>query len=464
MRQFVGRSGAMIVALLVASGSAVAQTSSTTKKHGTLCVSSGCPMYDFELADLIASHIPACTKKLIVLTECYGGDVVNDFANSPNTAVISATSPGQLAQYGGYDDDAANALRPGPGRNGNDVHVAGRNGRGKGEKPMRGGTMSAGNFNLDDVSSNGPVRSRHIVYYAGIPGGTSAAHHDNTYRDTIRNNFAGQANTTVHTAGGRGAGSGYDQPGTTGGLHRAIDDAATEITNSPDPCREQFILFVSDHGDLEKLTQSQVRELRAGRTVKTALPGFVSGVDADPADFLSTAGNITSYSVLLPLGTVGMMWNMDQGRMLEPGQLVLTVSAGGYRSEINTFRELHSDFDSSGVIGDFSMDTILIEFDIPEDVFVTSFFDNDVTVALTNRSHLDLPLGLQGLHSGEMAKAEYKEPCLADYDANGEVEDADSEAYMQAFEMQDPDADLNGSGEVEAEDLALFLERFFSGC
>ncbi len=131
---------------------------------------------------------------------------------------------------------------------------------------------------------------------------------------------------------------------------------------------------------------------------------------------------------------------------------------------INTFRELHSDFDSSGVIGDFSMDTILIEFDIPEDVFVTSFFDNEVTVALANRSNLDLPLGLQGLHSGEMMKAEYKEPCLADFDANGEVEDADFDAYMQAFEMQDPDADLNGSGEVEVEDLALFLERYFSGC
>lgn len=442
--------------LALAHGTTVAQTT-TASKHGTLCVSSGCPMYDFELAQLIAAHIPACTKKLIVLTECYGGDVVNDFANSPNTAVISATSPGQQAQYGGYDDDAANALRPGPGRNGNDVHVAGRNGRGRGETPMRGGTMSAGNFNLDDVSSNGPVRSRHIVYYAGKPNGM-----DNAYRDTIKSNFAGQANTTVHTAGG--SGSGYDQPGTTGGLHHAIDDAATNITNSPDPCREQFILFVSDHGDLEKLTQAQIRELGVGKTVKTSLPGFISGVDANPADFLNTPGNTTSYSVLLPLGQTGMTWNPDRGRILQNGQLVLTVSAGGFNSVISVFRELHSDFDSSGIIGDFPMDTILIEFDIPEDIFVTSFFDNNVTVSLTNRSRYTLPLGLQGLHSGEISKAEYKEPCVADYDASGTVDDDDYVTYMRAFEAQDPDADLNGSGFVDADDVAIFVEHFLAGC
>jgi len=131
---------------------------------------------------------------------------------------------------------------------------------------------------------------------------------------------------------------------------------------------------------------------------------------------------------------------------------------------ITTFRELHSDYDNSGVIGDFPMDTILIEFDIPEETFAASFFDNTVTAIFANRSAYTLPLGLQGLHSGEMIRGEYEAPCVADYDANGAVEDADYEAYLAAFVEGDPDADLDGSGEVKVDDLALFLEHFDMGC
>lgn len=458
MRFHRAPSTAALVSVAFSCASAFSQ-SSTSSPHGTLATTEGCPIYDFELASLIATHIPACTKKLLVFTECYGGDKINDFANSPNTAVISATKPGQTAQYGGYHDDAARALKPGPGRNGNDVHVAGRNGRGKGETPTRGGTMSAGNFNLDNVTDNGPVRSRHIVVYAGIPNAMDSAD-----RNAIKNNFQGEPNTTVHTAGAHGAANGYDQPGSSGGLHRAIDDAATEITNSPDPCREQFILFVTDHGDLEKLTNDEVRLIQSGQTIRTTIVGFRSGLEANGSDFLNTSGNTTSYSVILPLGAVGMTWRETNGRMFPNGTLTLKVQAGGYAAYITAFRELHSDFDNSGIIGDFPMDSILIEFDISEDIFVSSFFDNTITAAFTNRSRYTLPLGLQGLHSGEMMRGEYQAPCIADFDANGVVEDVDYDSYFTAFLEAFPDADLDGSGDVNAIDLAMFIEHFSEGC
>ncbi len=71
------------------------------------------------------------------------------------------------------------------------------------------------------------------------------------------------------------------------------------------------------------------------------------------------------------------------------------------------------------------MDTIVIEFDIADETFAASFFDNTVRAMLTNGSSSTLPLGLQGLHVGEMMRGEYEAPWVADYDANGAVEDAD---------------------------------------
>src|SRR5207244_4037052 len=74
-------------------------------------------------------------------------------------------------------------------------------------------------------------------------------------RDTIKQNFAGEPNTTVTTAGGepsvndRQLGqNGWDYSGTLGGLEAAIKKAGDAIKNSSHPEREQFILFVGDHG------------------------------------------------------------------------------------------------------------------------------------------------------------------------------------------------------------------------
>jgi hypothetical protein len=85
--------------------------------------------------------------------------------------------------------------------------------------------------------------------------GTKTLFYDNADRDVIVQNFAGQPNTTVDTAGGVRAPSdsnkgvdGWEYPGTSRALSRAIAAAGTAIRNSENPAREQFILFVGDHG------------------------------------------------------------------------------------------------------------------------------------------------------------------------------------------------------------------------
>jgi hypothetical protein len=58
-----------------------------------------------DVATWITMNVPAASKSLVVLTECYGGNAASAFG-AANTAVVSATSPFQLAQYGGFDSGA----------------------------------------------------------------------------------------------------------------------------------------------------------------------------------------------------------------------------------------------------------------------------------------------------------------------------------------------------------------------
>ncbi|MFQ5796554.1 MAG: hypothetical protein ACE5JP_16095, partial [Candidatus Bipolaricaulia bacterium] len=108
---------------------------------------------------LLEHYIPSEAKKLLVFGQCYGGDTTQFFGNMPNTAIASGTSTGQEAHYGGYHDDAAQGLRPGDGRTGQDVHNAGNDGKYRlpptdgqepsaaehrvwSERPMTGGGLS----------------------------------------------------------------------------------------------------------------------------------------------------------------------------------------------------------------------------------------------------------------------------------------------------------------------------------
>ncbi len=235
---------------------AVSSASGVIVTRGTLSTSSGSSIFDEDLVKWIDEFIPATSPRLVVLTECFGGDKVGDFSASPNlgnTAVASATSPGEQATYGGYDSGASGALTPGAGRTGQTVHNGGVGAKANSETPSTGGGLALGDFSLENTSATGAVKSRHILVYAGQPD--AGAGRDVDQRNAIKNAFAGQANTTVRSAGGAGGG-GWDNAGTAAGLRSALKSIQTEINNSADPSSEQFILYVTDHGDLHKQDDS----------------------------------------------------------------------------------------------------------------------------------------------------------------------------------------------------------------
>jgi hypothetical protein len=247
-----------------------------------------------ELSTWMDAHIPMQAKKLLILTECYGGSIAlsPQFRGAPNTVVISATVPNQTAKYGGFHDDAARSFQTGPGRTAQNIHETASKGRvtgyaptlhglavdkrtmrESGEWPVYSGGLAMQNFSLESVSSTGLVQSRHIIVYMGQPetktsyvaqveGVTVPTSYsnpvpiaDNADRDAIKANFSAQMNTTVRTVGGPPSEAdpskgqdGWDLPGDQSGLLQAIIEAGQAISNSPNPSAEQFILFVGDHG------------------------------------------------------------------------------------------------------------------------------------------------------------------------------------------------------------------------
>ena len=232
----------------------VGETHAAVVTRGTIVQNTGKGFYDENLRTLLDTFIPTASAQstLIVFTECYGGDQLDNFLGRAGTTVLSATSPGETAKYGGYDNDAAAALIAGVGRTSATVHAAGVAGKHPSETPLTQGPGAS----LEPTNPGaGPIKSRHVLYYAGMPDGSAnPAHTDNAYRDKIKANFAGDgASTTVTTAGGSGHEDGYDYPGTFAGMCNALD----AINNSMN-ADEQFILFISDHGDLNKSEKAPV--------------------------------------------------------------------------------------------------------------------------------------------------------------------------------------------------------------
>lgn len=55
-------------------------------------------------------------------------------------------------------------------------------------------------------------------------------------------------------------------------------------------------------------------------------------------------------------------------------------------------------------------------------------------------------------------------PCLADFNRDGEVNTQDVLAYLNAWVASESRADYNGDGTVNTQDFLLFLNNWTSGC
>ncbi len=54
--------------------------------------------------------------------------------------------------------------------------------------------------------------------------------------------------------------------------------------------------------------------------------------------------------------------------------------------------------------------------------------------------------------------------CLADLNLNNQADPEDAALFNTAYFSEDPQADLNGDGVVDAEDYVLFLDSYSGVC
>jgi len=310
--------GAMLLAAAVASGGAV--TNATVR--GTLATNAGASIRDDDLARWIDTYIPTNTPKLLVLTQCYGGDMAKEFADKANTVVISATSEGEEAIYGGYDAGATGAMQPGAGRTAQDIHNAGVDNRDAVETPTVTGGMNPTNFPMSSVSTSGVVRSRHVIMYAGQPDGRPGRDVDQDAR--LQGIYANESNTTYRAVAASTAG-GWDYDGTARGLREAIQEAGTLITNSPNPAAEQFILYASDHGDRHVTAALSTILPTHLPVIFNGFPTFSSDVMA-PNVLLLNTNTVPGFSVFIPFEPGGLVFDPGSEPFFPPPDWWLTIT------------------------------------------------------------------------------------------------------------------------------------------
>jgi hypothetical protein len=204
--------------------------------HGTLVADDGFDIYDWELDLLLDLFIGNnYHSRILAFTECYGGDKLDEFAGDPDTTVLSGSTPGNTTDYGGYHRGLAGGLAPGSTTDA--AHAAGTTNAKPGDSPTKAGP----NQDIGTGGDGGAITSTHVLVWAGDPNWQ-----DQADIDDINNNFGGQPNTTVTTLAGDGTGAGVDGAATFENLVDALADIGTLMNQN-----EQFILFVTDHGDLD---------------------------------------------------------------------------------------------------------------------------------------------------------------------------------------------------------------------
>ena len=408
--------------------------------EGALCTSEDLTyIYGRFLRQMLDYYIPAATPKFLIFSQCYGGDLVTSghFRDAANTAVATGSGANQTGKYGGYHDDAARGLKPGDGRTARDVHEAGSAGKWivepadtttdtsllhfLGEWPQTGGALALENFPMAPVTTSGPVRSRHIVVYAGRPGGhinkmeispdgttvnyqsgMNVAVGDKQDRDTIQSNFAGQPNTTVRTVGGEGSESdplkgldGWDFPGTREGLRRAIDEAGEAIRKSPNPGLEQFILFVGDHGMPGRADTSPARVNANARSETRVADKFMPLGQDDPLidDMLRQSDNRPGFQFFMqPAETRRPARPLaSPAAELDAGRLRLAVKVGDTTVlEVVNPRVGIDDVNHDGIVDANAGEGWTVFFPVEEWFAIHRLAGSTLTLVLKNDTDQDL--------------------------------------------------------------------------
>lgn len=461
-----GGQGTCFLTVIVEAGSPPELFQTAYREGSLVTATSGVYVGASTLRHMLDYYIPAESKKLLVLTECFAGSIAlsRHFVDAPNTVVVSATSPNQTGKFGGFHDDAARGLKPETDRTAADLFEGASVGKTTGaltvdgvdvskedlfkssEWPLVSGGLAAEDFLLGPVLTTPSLSSRHVVVFMGSPdrrlprvslhGSTTIGDPsgqrlevtDNLDRARIELNFKGEANTTVHTAGGAPSESDptrgqddWDHPGTLDGLEQAIREAGEAIRNSPNPAREQFILFVGDHGE-----EGQLAPL-------PEVPPVVPAVTLEPVKLtvswsLSPKADLFYYHLgldssnapglgltLVPETASNNVPRLQQAparwRPPEPGSLTLELLRPDRPPMVlNAFVSGTVDLDDDGVIGSVPGEGVQLFFPVPEDVVVQDLAGSTLEVRAVHRGTHAFRVTRLSLSSGAVAKTSYAVP------------------------------------------------------
>jgi len=415
----------LAVAMVVGVGRAFAANPSAVQE-GTLCINGYGDIRATDLSTWINNAIPSSSQRLMVLTECFGGNTAQAFANQANTAVISATSPGQIAYYGTYAVGATGALTAGATNTGQTVANAANATASPDETPSTGGGLAPASFSLAPVTAFGPIESRHVLIYSGMPGGPD--NNDVNERNTIINNFASDPATTVYTVGSNGT-NGWDQPGTPAGLQATLNTIGNNINLSGHPANEQFIMYVGDHGGvrnglpsifltippslLTPVTPSNTplqcfQDDKPGNSDGVPIPGtfavspsVLSGANPSFSVFIDLSSSINQIS------TGGHPVNLTEAlSLINPSawQMALTPSTGSPITLANP-TVVFKDLNGNGILGDSAGEGIELDFPMPAATMMSSFFDVFTNISVENGSSLPWQVSDPSQNSGAIAQA-----------------------------------------------------------
>jgi hypothetical protein len=469
----------------------IARAQGTNWSRSTIEICANQPPYaswffDVELKKLIDDNIPACAQKLLIFTESYGGDELSLYQGDPNTTGMSATSPYSFAYWQGYHSAAAAWLQPLPGWTALDVHLQGILGKNAAEAPMSlgpgTGNPALSSFPLDPVDPvNGPVKSRHVLVITGHPDNpTGYTNLGDPYdANAIKFHFPPSNDDPCHPSQTAAILGGCDPPvipytaaATHANIVNAIKAIGDAIRCSADPCHEQFILFVGDHGDYHtgRAYQAPDGQIIALEEYAVYLP--LAGPAFDPTKLRGARGTVPSISLLIALDRMGIRWPVPGPPIFHPGDVTLEYTGPNGPMTLTNFEERYKDLDDDGVVGDVEGEGVLLSFPVDMEEFLATFIDVSVQVTIHNQTATTLLMSEASLDTGAVPRLDTDLPgpcCLGQYcalltqqaclDSGGVWGGVNSVCPPDQCAHYCGSADFNHDGDVgtDADILAFFM-------
>jgi len=409
MRRFVLR--ASICAVLV--GNLLGWSSAArafTVTEGYLPAHSGAAIFQEDLDAWLALLLPADAERLLVFTQCFGGNFVQQFAGDAATATASAQEAGKGSWYGGYHAGASLKFGPGLGRSGQDVHDGGVAQRDSRENPQTGGLLPLSSFSLSDNNNSAVItKHRRVLVYAALPD----KFWDELDRSNIANHFAGQPLTVLENIGSNGGGF-WDFAPTAKSLRDRVQQAGLDLASAPPGSPKQFLLFVTDHGGLGQVQKPDtVIPIGPLASVNQTLSTFSSST-LDAEALVADPENRPGFAIrigLIPFDHTVAYQDSGVGDytpLFAAGDWSVTVAdpLGQPIFASSTFSETYVDLDGDGALTGLD-EGVELFFPVPESLLLSpDLFDrpDDVTVTVTNGLDREYGLVSVALVTGAVAK------------------------------------------------------------